>query len=357
MKRFLGLIGLLLITITVFGNDSTEVCQRLSVIERQIPLPYHHVLDDKIKVFSSKPQPVGLATYQGLIAEEIQRMGLPEELVFLPLALSGMEADYSANERAGLWAMPVLVALYYGLTIDEAHDERYSAEASTRAALTYLYDLHQNLDDWWLTLLAYTNSPSAIKGIQTCHPDETLGPWDFVKNQWLPNTDIVGDFIAYDYVYFDANLSPTPIPDNYAYCVFEEPIALSLLSAKTGVSEHTIKHLNPIFTAETFVPFKNYRIKLPKEAEQRFEDNKAQLYEETSQASQKVKQEKEIKAKEKQKEKEDANNKNYITYTVKSGDTLSKIASQYHVSVSDLKKWNNLTSDFIRDQQKLKIYQ
>jgi peptidoglycan endopeptidase LytE len=47
----------------------------------------------------------------------------------------------------------------------------------------------------------------------------------------------------------------------------------------------------------------------------------------------------------------------YITYIVKSGDTLGKIAKMHHVTVADLKKWNNLKSDFIRENQKLKIKQ
>lgn len=42
-------------------------------------------------------------------------------------------------------------------------------------------------------------------------------------------------------------------------------------------------------------------------------------------------------------------------YVVKSGDTLSHIARAYKVTVSDIKKWNNLSSDLIYIGQKLNI--
>ncbi|MBC1486964.1 1,4-beta-N-acetylmuramoylhydrolase, partial [Listeria seeligeri] len=44
-----------------------------------------------------------------------------------------------------------------------------------------------------------------------------------------------------------------------------------------------------------------------------------------------------------------------VTYTVVKGDTLSKIASKYKVSVANLKSWNNLKSDTIYVGQKLKV--
>jgi len=46
----------------------------------------------------------------------------------------------------------------------------------------------------------------------------------------------------------------------------------------------------------------------------------------------------------------------YILYKVKRGDYLGRIAQRHHVTVGQLKKWNSLRSDFIREGQKLKIY-
>lgn len=49
-------------------------------------------------------------------------------------------------------------------------------------------------------------------------------------------------------------------------------------------------------------------------------------------------------------------NKKQTTYTVKSGDNLTQIANKFNVSVSDLKKWNNLDDETIYEGQVLKLY-
>lgn len=49
------------------------------------------------------------------------------------------------------------------------------------------------------------------------------------------------------------------------------------------------------------------------------------------------------------------NEEDYITYTVKSGDTLYGIAKKYNTTVADIKKINNLNSNLLNLNQTLKI--
>jgi membrane-bound lytic murein transglycosylase D len=45
-----------------------------------------------------------------------------------------------------------------------------------------------------------------------------------------------------------------------------------------------------------------------------------------------------------------------IIYKIKYGEFLGKIAKKFGVKVSDLKRWNNLKSDAIKENQKLIIF-
>jgi membrane-bound lytic murein transglycosylase D len=45
-----------------------------------------------------------------------------------------------------------------------------------------------------------------------------------------------------------------------------------------------------------------------------------------------------------------------ISYTVRSGDSLSRIANRYSVSVSDLHRWNTIKGKYLQPGQKLRLY-
>ncbi len=153
-----------------------------------------------------------------------------------------------SQDRAGSWAMPTLVALRYGLVVNDTIDERYDEEAAAKAATSYLRDLYSEFGNWDLCCCAYLYSPAYVRSFQARHCDSIPKPQPVVKKE------------------------KAKVPQN---------------------------------------------VKLPKSKQE----------------------------------------SRYFTYIVKSGDTLGKIAKMHHVTVADLKKWNNLKSDFIRENQKLKIKQ
>ena len=342
--------------------DSTQVCKRLATIQRQIPLPYHPSLLQGIKDCAARPLPAEFVQYDSLITAEIQRYRLPDELKYLPLALSRMNPNHDRDGRTGVWDLPVLVALRYGLTVNEHHDERYSVEAATQAALHYLSDLHAVTGDWWDCLLAYTNSPAALNQVKARHPGVKMAPWDDQTQRWLDRTDVVGNFIACYYVYSSDDKAVAHNSEEIVTCNFDQPISVATLSALTDLPKKIILMLNPLYRSDPFLPLESNGIRLPKSVATRFEAEKEQLYAETAQLTEKREEEKEQLAEKQEKTKEQVkakarNESKCITYVVKSGDTLNKIAKKYHVKVSDLKKWNKLKGDMIREKQKLKIYQ
>jgi len=45
-----------------------------------------------------------------------------------------------------------------------------------------------------------------------------------------------------------------------------------------------------------------------------------------------------------------------LTHTVRNGDSLSRIASRYRVSINDLHRWNRITGKYLQPGQKLRVY-
>ena len=217
---------------------------------------------------------------------------MPQGIKYLPVALSAMQRKYTDGDRCGIWAMPTLVALRYGLEIDENQDERFSAEASTKAVLDYLCDLHEQYQNWWFCILAYANSPTALHHA-LMKSDKYLDLWDLYHQKLLPDASIIPDFMACFYVYSSEDR------------LVAEPVV-----------EQTETKSDTLSVAES----------KPEETKQTVAEKKTEKQEVKTQY-----------------------------YTIKKGDTLSKIAQKNHVRVSDLKKWNHLKSDKIRDGQKLII--
>ena len=283
------------------SSDSDKLTQGLKKTEKSIPLPYHEGLEKTVLNYTSTPFSNQFLTYSAFIDTALSQRNMPSELRYLPLALSGMRRNYCQGDRCGVWQLPTLTALHYGLTIDETRDERTDVEASTNAALDCLNELYQKYGDWWHSILAYTNSPVALQHALIRH-GETPELWDFKEQNLLPNTEVIPNFIACVYLGDEGQLKFGEVAD---------PVITKVLEPVEGptptVKDSTIKDTTTI-NKQT--------------------NNKKAT---------------------------DPSKSTGKKYTVKKGDNLTRIAAKHHVTISDLMTWNNLKNDKIFEGQTLII--
>lgn len=284
------------------SSDSDKLTQGLKKTEKSIPLPYHEGLEKSVLRYASKPLSNQFLTYSAIIDTALSQRNMPPELRYLPLALSEMRCNYSEGDRCGVWQLPSLTAMHYGLTIDETHDERSDVEASTYAALDCLNELYQKYGDWWYSILAYTNSPVALQHA-LIHHGETPELWDFREQNLLPNTEVISNFIACVYLGDEGRLKFGKVADPVITKVPELVEGPAIRTKDTTTKDSTT---------------------INKQA-----NNKKTTSPSTNSRTQK--------------------------HTVKKGDNLTKIAARYQVKVSDLMDWNNLKSDKILEGQTLII--
>ena len=299
--------------------------------------------------------------YQSNILREINRLDLPEELQFLPIALSGMHNQaVSPSGGVGIWSLNYYIAKRYGLVIDKFKDERKDPVKSTQVALTYLKSLYQEYNSWNLAVTAFAFSPAAVnKAIIKSGGKSNY--WDIQPYLEASSQSILSSFFASVYVshyYVEHDMNPPGILVSAESEDFElsDTITLNVLSKKLGISEPMLQILNPTLRGNVIYPEKTSGLsfKIPVGMSKKvvgFEDHliaESKKYIEKPEVVRKVSTTNYNKVV--------PPNKNKITYVVKSGDYLGKIAEKHNVGVSSIKRWNGLRSDRIDIGQKLAIY-
>jgi membrane-bound lytic murein transglycosylase D len=104
------------------------------------------------------------AKFLSVVSEEIERMKMPQDLIFLAIAESYLNPRVkSSADAGGLWQFMKETGKRNGLFINDDVDERYTVTRSTRSALVYLKKLNDEFGDWFLAMAAYNCGENRIR--------------------------------------------------------------------------------------------------------------------------------------------------------------------------------------------------
>lgn len=343
----------------------TMYAKRLSSMLTIIRTPYNAMVRSCIDRYTVKNRSqvsymLGISEfYMPMIETEIDRLGLPHELKYLPVIESAMNPKAVSRMGAkGLWQFMFPTAKHYGLKSNNYIDERFDPLKATRAALTYLKDLYDMFGNWELAIAAYNCGPGNVnKAIK-----RSGGKTDFWKiYSWLPKETrgYLPALIAANYVmtfYEDHGICPMEpnIPVDTDTIHVNRNLHFKQIAEVCNVDIEEIRALNPQYIKD-IIPGENetYVLRLTNSMISSFVENEDSVYKHNAEVHFPQASVEKILTDAK---KNDDGTGNLIRHKIKNGETLGSIAIKYHVKVSQIMKWNNMRNTNIRAGKYLKIY-
>lgn len=339
-----------------------EYAYKMSLLHTAVPLTYNAVVRNYIDAYtvrrrSAAEEILGLSTvYFPIFERYLLENNLPIELKYLAVPESGLlNHRYSPAGAAGLWQLMPVTARAFGLTVNDQIDERLDPHRSSEAAAKYLRMLYNKYHDWLLVIAAYNCGDSAL--------DQAIrkagGSTDFwVVSNFLPREtrSYVPQFMACSYwlnYYFDHYLNFRKPENPYLFSssdvvAVKGGLSLQAVSQYMSIDMEQLVLLNPSLRQKV-VPanYQQYELRLPITELNEFKKAEALIYSApapllvatpaspTAVVSNKTKT---------------------ISYTVKQGDVLGHIADWYDCSSADLKRWNGMKGDILREGDRLVVY-
>ena len=337
--------------------DSVYI-ERIKMMNSFISLPYNSVVKNYIIKYSEKmPSSIGnilglYEYYKPYFDEIFDRYNMPEELKAMAIIESAMNPLAVSRAGAkGMWQFMYSTAKIYGLQIDSFVDERLDPYKAAEAAAQYLQDAYEIFGDWNLAIASYNCGAGNVnKAIRRSGSRQF---WDLYP--YLPRETrgygpaFVGALYTMKY-YKEHGIKPTPValPTPVDTFKINKMLHLKQINEVIGVPLDELKNLNPQYKHE-IIPgnSKEYILRLPYSYSNAFIEHEDSIYRHKADKYFNPVTLKSI---------QEGGDGEQITYRVKSGDYLGKIASRYGTTVAKIKRWNNLKSNDIRVGQRLIIY-
>lgn len=344
-----------------------EVSQKVKMMETDMPFDLNESIYGFVDYFTVRNRAytkMVLArkdTYFPLFEEVLARHNMPEDIKFLAIIESGLNPKAKSRVGAmGLWQFMPATGRMFHMNANNDIDERMDPELSTEAAAKYLKSLYNMFGTWELALAAYNCGPGNVrKAIRKSGGKKTFwGVYDHLPKE---TRSYVPQFQAMIYVLRHADdhnliLEEATFPIAYEKMRFNQELDLERLAEISGTCIEDLERLNPsILDRRIPSSHRDLALRIPKAKAQFLTDNKDWIGDSLKISPSRMVAVQEIKSIPTSSP-TTASAANRVTYKVKSGDALGKIAQNYGTSVDNLKKWNNLSSNTIKVGQVLHIY-
>ena len=338
--------------------DSVYV-ERIKAMNSFIDLPYNSIVRNYIILYSEKMnkqmgQVLGLSSYYMPIIEEIfDEHGIPLELKAMAVIESSLNPTAVSRAGAkGMWQFMYSTAKLYGLGIDSFVDERLDPVKAAHAAAEYLKDSYNIFGDWNLAIASYNCGAGNVnRAIRRSGGKRAF--WDIYPYLPRETRGYVPAFVGALYTmtyYKEHGIEPAAVemPVHVDTFRINRMLHFKQVSELAGIPLADLKNLNPQYKHE-IIPGneKEYILRIPYNYANSFIDHEDSLYAYKADEFFNPVVIKKIK---------DGGDGERIVHRVRSGEVLGKIAIRYRVTVSQIKRWNNLRSDNIRIGQRLVIY-
>lgn len=320
---------------------SIDIWQRLRQGFQITPNSLPYSADKQLQRYLKNPHNLNLlfehsSPFLFHVTEQLENANLPLELALLPIVESNYDPlAYSPSHAVGLWQFIPSTATSLGLERSRWYEGRRDVVQSTAAAVTYLGYLNKQFNGNWLhALAAYNSGEGAVR--KAIRKNRRLGKSTEFWALRLPREtkNYVPQLMALASIVKDAEKLKVKLPEisNSAYFSLVElpaQIELDKVIEVTGVDDAVFTQLNSAYKRSVTPPEAGYHILLPIE--------KSQILSEFLTNS------------------DPSTWAEYREYIVKSGDTLSHIAKRYSQTTEQIKITNRLRNDFLRIGQVLRI--
>jgi membrane-bound lytic murein transglycosylase D len=261
--------------------------------------------------------------YFPAIEKMLGENGMPADLKYVAVVESALRPHAGSKKGAvGFWQFMAQTGRKYGLTVNHRVDERRNLLASTRAAILYFTELHEQLSSWTLATAAFNMGEEGL--IAETLEQGTDNYYDLylpLETQRFIFQILSAKLIFSEPQKYGFELTEkdyyTPLPSDQVRIECYQEIPIRLVAQAAATYFKVIKDLNPELRGH-YLASGVHSILVPGGASKGFQDRYDRLVKRYSAA------------------------KEERVYIVKGGDSLSSIAERFDIPLSALLIWNRL---------------